>query len=205
MTAQPFTLIPFAPIADRTVDLTLTGTIARHANRLTLHYTLNGNLAQVKIPPAADPPTRTLALWEHTCFEFFLGEPGCNRYWEFNLSPSGHWNVYRLEGYRQSLQEELEFTGLPFTVQHFFPPASPQTLALQIDLDITPILPPSAHVEVAITAVIQQQNGHISYWALTHCAPEADFHQRQSFEIALHGSQQTIELIKTISHNTISH
>jgi hypothetical protein len=192
MTAQPFTLIPFAPLADRTTDLTISGTIARNANRLTLHYALHDPLALVAIPPAADPPQRTFALWEHTCFEFFLGESGCDRYWEFNLSPSGQWNIYRLESYRQGLQEELKLTPLPFTVQHFPQPGSPQTLALQLDLDLTPILPPHALLEVAITTVIQQQDGQMSYWALTHCAPEADFHQRQSFVIALPSSHQTL-------------
>ena len=66
------------------------------------------------IPAPADLPARKHGLWEETCFEFFLGVKDSPRYWEFNLSPAGHWNVYRFAGYRQGMEEETAFTALPF-------------------------------------------------------------------------------------------
>ena len=64
----------------------------------------------------ADMPARRDRLWEETCFEFFLAVKNSPRYWEFNLSPAGHWNVYRFADYRQGMQEEPAFASLPFSV-----------------------------------------------------------------------------------------
>lgn len=38
---------------------------------------------------------------------------------------------------------------------------------------------------LAISIVIKPQNGEITYWALTHPGPQADFHRRDSFLIEL--------------------
>src|SRR4030042_7193941 len=46
----------------------------------------------------------------------FPGE-GSERYWEFNLSPAGHWNVYRFASYRKEMREEPAFASLPFRVR----------------------------------------------------------------------------------------
>jgi hypothetical protein len=97
--------------------LKITGCIARHANQLNLRYTLFGDLTEVAIAPSSDTPMRKHELWEDTCFEFFLGIKDSQRYWEFNLSPAGHWNVYRFDGYRQGMQEETAFMRFPFSVQ----------------------------------------------------------------------------------------
>lgn len=194
MSPVPFSLIPFVSSpAEPIATLEITGTIARQSNQLTLHYALQGDLVAVVIPAPATTPARTYALWEHTCFEFFLAERGRDRYWEFNLSPSGDWNVYQLDGYRQGLCEDRSFVSLPFTVQHH-----PQELSLQLDVNLEAIVPANVGLEIAITAVIELAHGDIahgditrgdmSYWALTHAGPEADFHRRESFAIALDAS-----------------
>jgi hypothetical protein len=36
-----------------------------------------------------------------------------------------------------------------------------------------------------VTAVLQQQSGSCSYWALRHPGPEADFHRRDGFALRL--------------------
>ncbi len=184
MPPSPFSLLPFASSPPESIaPLKITGTIARHSNQLTLHYALQGDLSTVAIPSPVEAPARTYSLWEHTCFEFFLAERGRDRYWEFNLSPSGDWNIYQLEGYRQGLREDLSFTSLPFTVRHH-----PQELSLQIDVNLEVIVPSSVGLEIAITAVIELAHGDMSYWALTHAGPEADFHRRESFAIVLDAS-----------------
>ncbi len=176
MTAQTFTLISFTPIA----QLNFTGTITRSAHQLSLHYVLQGDLSTVVIPSPAAVPTRRFALWEHTCFEFFLALPGDDRYWEFNLSPAGDWNVYRLDGYRQGLRDETAIAALPFTVVQ-----QPQLFSLQLDVDLHDLGLAQTHLELAITAVIEAPAHEFSYWALNHGGPEADFHRRDGFAIAL--------------------
>jgi hypothetical protein len=181
-----FSLQPFSEPAAQSL-LNITGKIGRNGNQLTLRYELQGELADLIIPKpdsSADrhpsPAQRKFALWEATCCEFFLGIKGDPAYWEFNLSPIGDWNVYRLDSYRQSLREELAFTALPFQVQH-----SAGQLSLDLSCDLSPLVRPAQPLEIAVTTVVQHADGTCSYWALTHCAPAADFHQRDSFTLTL--------------------
>ncbi|HBB34775.1 MAG TPA: hypothetical protein DDZ80_15570 [Cyanobacteria bacterium UBA8803] len=169
-----FALQPFdaAPLP----DLKINGTIARNVNTVTLSYELLGDLTKIMIPAIANLPTRKHGLWAETCFEFFLGIKDSPRYWEFNLSPAGHWNVYRFDDYRQGMQEEIALTSLPFRVQELS-----KALRLNLELDLGNLIPENRAIVVAITTVIKLKNGDISYWALTHCGAQADFHRRDSF------------------------
>lgn len=178
MNEQTFSLQPFP--SDFLPNLQITGNIARHANTLAINYTLSGDLKQVVIAPPSDTPTRKHELWTDTCFEFFIGIKNSQRYWEFNLSPGGHWNVYRFDGYRQGMQEETAFITLPFSVQNQF-----DTLTLALDVDLPKIISADQSLEVAITTVIKHKDSEVSYWALTHQGAEADFHLRDSFIIDL--------------------
>jgi hypothetical protein len=176
---QLFALQPFSS-TKLLSDLKIVGKIARNANHLAIRYRLMGNLTEVAIAPRSDPPARKHNLWEDTCFEFFMGSKNCDRYWEFNLSPAGHWNVYRFDGYRQGMQEETAFTTLPFSVEQ-----RSDSLELALELDLGKIVPAGQALEVAITTVIKHRDGEVTYWALTHQGAEADFHLRDSFILEL--------------------
>ncbi|MBE9197795.1 MULTISPECIES: DOMON-like domain-containing protein [unclassified Nodularia (in: cyanobacteria)] len=179
MTNQTFSLKPF-PSEESLPNLQITGSIARFADKLSLSYHLSGDLTQVVIPPISDTPVRSHQLWENTCFEFFIGIKDSAQYWEFNLSPAGHWNVYHFDGYRQGMQEETAFNILPFTVQK-----ESDSLTLVLDVDLGKIAAIEAEVEVAITTVIKDKASNVTYWALVHSGVEADFHLRDSFIIEL--------------------
>ena len=174
-----FILQPF-PTNQPLPDVQITGNITRNENKLNLDYTLNGKIAEVDIPSPSDTPTRKNELWQDTCFEFFIGIKDTPGYWEFNLSPSGDWNVYRFTGYRQGMVEETAFTEMPFSVER-----RGDNLALSLDLDLGKIILPEAAIEVAITTVIKDKNSDVSYWALTHRGATADFHLRDSFVVEL--------------------
>lgn len=179
MSHRQFTLRPFP--CDRPLpDISITGHIARSHQILSLSYELQGSLAEVVVPVAAGPASRRDELWATTCFEFFLALPALQRYWEFNLSPAGHWNVYRFDGYRQGMQAESAFTALPFSVQ-----VQPTRVCLNVEVNLEKILPAAPPLEVAIAAVIQSTQGEVSYWALSHPGSQADFHQRQGFIIQI--------------------
>ncbi len=109
-----------------------------------------------------------------------MGIKNSQQYWEFNLSPAGHWNIYRFNGYRQGMQEETAFTTLPFIVQN-----QSDTFVLALNMDLSGIVSEEQGLEVAITTVIKHRDGEVSYWALTHQGKEADFHLRDSFMIEL--------------------
>jgi hypothetical protein len=172
-----FSLQPF-PDADLP-EIAIAGKLARHANQLHLRYEVSGDVAQIDFVPPAELPSRRSQLWKATCFEFFLGLPNSSRYWEFNLAPSGDWNVYRLEDYRTGMQEEAAIKLLPFSME------SGEIFTLNLHLDLSTIIQPEQVIELSITTVIKTLDGKFSYWALKHCGKQADFHLRNSFEIAI--------------------
>lgn len=179
MNSQTFTLQPFLT-AETLPDIKIAGNISRNANQFAINYQLTGDLEKIIIPTFLDTPQRKHELWQYTCFEFFIGIKNSQRYWEFNLSPMGHWNIYRFDSYRQGIQEETAFTALPFHVQH-----QSDSLVLSLNFALDKIISNEQLIDVAITTVIKQQNHHVSYWALTHQGVEADFHLRDSFMIEL--------------------
>ena len=107
-----FSLIPFPP--DQTLpQITITGHIERLASQLSLTWLVTGEIDQIAIAVPNPSPTRQDHLWQTTCFEFFLGLTDQSDYWEFNLSPSGHWNCYRFSDYRQGMVTETALNFLP--------------------------------------------------------------------------------------------
>jgi len=179
MNSRSFSLKPF-PSAGLLPHLKITGNIGRHSKTLTISYALLGPLTEVLIPSHADMPARKNSLWEETCFEFFLGVKNSDQYWEFNLSPAVHWNVYRFKSYRQGMQEEQAFTSFPFSMQKKL-----NALRLSLKLDLDKIVPTDQTLKVAISAIIKLVNGKITYWALAHPGPQPDFHRKESFILEL--------------------
>lgn len=161
-------------------NLKITGNIARCADTLALSYELLDPLAKVMLPPLADKPARKNELWQETCFEFFLGIKNFEQYWEFNLSPAGHWNIYHFDAYRQGMQEEIAFTSLPFSIQN-----QSDALLLALKIDLAKLVQADQTLVVAISTVIKHRNNEVTYWALTHPGPQADFHRRDSFIVEL--------------------
>ncbi len=179
-------LLPFAGEAPAGVAIKATASLHREGPgtaQLALHYRVTG--AQALLLPARSPrPQRRDGLWEHTCLEAFLGPPGDHTYWELNLSPSGDWNVYRLEAYRRGLQSEPFFTALPFTCR-MEEAAQPSSLILELNTPLPPELAAAPELAVGLNAVLESLNGAISYWALRHPRAEADFHDRGGWTLKL--------------------
>lgn len=134
----------------------------------------------VAIPPAAEPPRRKDRLWEETCLELFLGTTDSADYWEINLSPAGHWIVYRFTRYREGMLEEPAFTSFPFTVQR-----DSESLLLTAEFGIGKIVPAGRDLAAGVAAVIKTIDGEKSHWALLHPASQPDFHRREGFALTI--------------------
>ena len=178
MKSQGFSLIPF-PSALPLPAVQIIGTVARRGDVLYTGYELLGLTEAIAIPAPAVVPLRRDGLWTATCFELFLGPEKSDRYWECNFSPSGHWNVFCFESYRQGMREELAFASLPFSV-HLHPGA----LNLSVELDLEKIIPRDQALKVGISAVLKFVEGDCTYWALTHPGQQPDFHRKDGFIIA---------------------
>lgn len=179
MSGRNFSLQPFSPIGPP-LTIKITGHIARRSHQLAIRYDLRGDLAELVIPAPADMPARRHGLWEETCCEFFFGVKDSSRYWEFNLSPAGHWNVYRFAGYRRGMAEETALTSLPFNVRR-----GSDSLWVALELDVEKIVAADQPLMVGIAAVIKLAGNGLTYWALSHPGPAADFHRRDSFLVEL--------------------
>jgi hypothetical protein len=182
VSTRHFSLKAFRPadMPQRLRHLKITGTITRQSNILSVTYVILGLPAEIMIPVSADMPARKYALWEQTCFEFFLAPKDSDRYWEFNLSPAGHWNVFSFESYRRDMKEEPAFKSLTPDIRK-----REDYFRLCLKLDLSRITPPDRTLEVAVSAVIKTVNNETTYWALTHTGLHADFHRRDSFTIEL--------------------
>ena len=176
---QGFQLVPFGLGAKggRAVE----GRLAREGEGLRLEVAVHDPAATLRIPAPAPQPRRREALWQATCLELFLGVPGEERYREFNLSPSGDWNVYQLDGYRRGLRPDPFWTALPGTREA----EEGGVLRLTLATPLPPELAAAPLLEAAVTAVLQSHDGPCDYWALRHPGPEPDFHHRDGFALRI--------------------
>jgi len=177
---QTFSLQAF-PGSHYPPTLAITGTVAREQLGLRVKWQLQGDLTKLDIPPPSEPPQRRDGLWHHTCFELFIAPSGQQRYWEYNLSPSGHWNCYRFNAYRQQMATETTISALPCRRTS----SSDDELQLALSLALPPLLRDQQSLDIGISAVIECRNGSHSYWALAHPNPQPDFHCQGSFSLIL--------------------
>lgn len=140
---------------------------------LTLAFALKGELCALRIPESR-PSLRARDLWRHTCFEVFVmaGEgPG---YREFNFSPSSEWAVCTFRGYREGGDLELKMRpGIAVR-------RSGDRLELDAEIALD-CLPPGRLLRLGLSAVVEDADGVLSYWALRHPPGKPDFHHTDAF------------------------
>ncbi len=175
---QTASLIPYP--APRLPAIEITGTVARQNDILSIRYKVHGDAVNILLPTPASP-ARQHDLWKATCFEFFIAIQDQPQYWEFNMSPSGDWNVYAMDAYRQvNMREASAFTQLPFEFRK-----TDDELSLDISVDLNSIISTDQSLQIGITTIIQTADRNESYWALAHLGSQADFHLKESFIISI--------------------
>jgi len=146
--------------------------------KLSLHYSLQGDIERLLVPPP-QPARIGWKLWRHTCCEAFIRPSPGEGYYEFNFSPSGEWAAYAFSGYRQ---------GAPRADPALDPQIALERTAESLELYALVDLPRlSIHgpVRLGLSAVIEEHDGTLSYWALRHPAARPDFHHADSFALSL--------------------
>ena len=148
------------------------------AAALGLRYTVSGDIDSLLIP-AESVPRRADKLWQHTCFEAFIAmEAG---YYEFNFSPSTEWAIYRFSAYREGMTA-AEGAAPRIAVRR---DATGLTTEAAVDLDSWPVLRDGSNLRLALSAVIEDTQHRISYWALAHPPGKPDFHHSVGFVLEL--------------------
>ncbi|RDE06062.1 hypothetical protein DVW87_07540 [Sphingomonas aracearum] len=126
--------------------------------------------------PSVGPAERADALWKTTCFELFLSQEEVG-YCEFNFSPSTRWAAYRFDSYRGGMAD-LPLASAPEIAASRA--AGTFTLAVEAELPVTASSP-----RMSLTAVIEEQDGTRSFWALAHADGPPDFHNPACFTATL--------------------
>jgi len=145
-----------------------------------MSYRLVGDLGALRLP-ARREPARADELWRHTCFETFVGRAASAEYCEYNFSPSGEWAAYHFSGYRAGMQPHRSGMAPRFSTR-----STADTFELAATVDVGWLASSrGATVRLGVTAVIEDQAGLLSYWALKHPAEKPDFHHSDSFVIDL--------------------
>jgi hypothetical protein len=147
---------------------------------LHLRYQLCGNLALIEIP-APQSPAAVDGLWEHTCFEAFIAVENEHGYHEFNFAPSGQYAAYGFNSYR--LRSEWILADAPRI--SFSKPNDCYQLQTSIAAADLPVNSTGKSFQLGLSAVIELQDGSLSYWALHHPSEHPDFHHRDGLTLSL--------------------
>lgn len=142
---------------------------------LQLRWRIEGG-AELVVPPFAGR-RRADGLWQTTCFEMFVAG-GAEGYCEFNFSPSEAWAAYDFTGYRAGMCER----------EVARPPVG--GLRGAGDLRLFDVAIPRAALppfpwRVGLSAVLEEEGGAKSYWALAHPPGKADFHDPACFALRI--------------------
>lgn len=139
---------------------------------LRVDYVLEGDTQGLRIP-APRPPRAADELWKHTCCELFVARPGARDYREFNFSPSGEWAAYRFSSYREgrAAVDTLPTIAVERASSRF-------NLSARVSVG-------EDKVVLGLSAVIEDESGALSYWALRHAPGKPDFHHPQAFAMEL--------------------
>ena len=146
------------------------------ADWLRVRWRVDG-AQELVIPPFAGRG-REDDLWRTTCFELFLRPVGDDAYVELNLSPSERWAAYDFADYREGMRDRPASREPDCTIRQG---SSFAIFDAAIPRDVLPPLPSAAN----FTAVIEEQGGIKSYWALAHSAAKPDFHEAACFTAEL--------------------
>lgn len=147
---------------------------------LELRYQVEGDIERIVVP-APTSPNRTDGLWRHTCLEAFVRAASSSRYVELNFSPSSAWAMYQFSGYRDGMANVAAAQAPRVSVHR---DSGVLQLDAVVDLDCIPALL-DAELNVALSAVIEETNAQISYWALAHPAGKPDFHHADGFVLRI--------------------
>lgn len=145
-----------------------------------LRFRLSLAVPGLVLPPAAGVPERRHELWRRTCAELFIGEPPGRGYLEWNLSPSGHWNLYRFDDYRAGGREAPEDVDPSLELSRTTTGA-----VIEGALPLGPLRLERSRLVLGVCAVVETSDGALSHWAAHHPAARPDFHDRRGFVLDL--------------------
>ncbi|MFN8603112.1 MAG: DOMON-like domain-containing protein [Candidatus Binatia bacterium] len=169
-------LVPH-PAAPPSPGVEVLASAALDPRGLVLRWSVRAAPHLVATAPRAARPGRRDRLWEHTCCEAFVGRADGDAYLEVNIAPSEDWALWAFDGYRAGMRAaaceapRMRVLRMPRELRV---DAIVDPLAVQGFLGEPPYV-------VGLTAVVEEQDGRRSYFALAHAGERPDFHARASW------------------------
>ena len=145
------------------------------AATVNIWFGIGAPASRFVIPVAAEPG-RADELWKSTCLEAFLRRTGGEGYREWNFAPSGQWAAYDFTAYRDGMTD-AEVGSPPYIRM--------EDNLTWWTLGATIAVPTGVHWRLGLSAVIEEQDGTKSYWALDHGSDKPDFHDPGCFTARL--------------------
>ena len=153
--------------------------VDRSGTSLRASYAISGEIARLRIA-APGKPRVAGRLWQHTCCEIFIARKAASAYHEFNFAPSGEWAAYAFAGYRDGAPLADMTLDPQITVRR-----TPDKLELEASIALERLSLAHAALSLGLSAVIEDDRGELSYWALEHAPGKPDFHYREAFVLEL--------------------
>lgn len=172
LTPHPTT--PCAAVRRITATIAPTGA---HAE-LEIRYRVEGEVGRLRLPLPGTARRRD-ELWQHSCFEAFLQPDASDSYHEFNFAPSGDWAAYRF----RTRRGEWVFPAMPAPRISFQRFADACELSASVPTAALPELAAAVTLHAGLTAVIETDDGRLSYWALAHGGDDPDFHDPATYTL----------------------
>jgi hypothetical protein len=146
---------------------------------LVFQYSLDADMGRIRVP-LSGAGRRADALWKHTCFEAFVAPADGPGYHEFNFSPSLSWAIYRFSAYREGMSPAEIGRAPEISVRR-----GDEGLELESAVRLGDLgdLRDARHLRIALAAVIEDENGRLSYWGLRHPPGKPDFHHPNGFAL----------------------
>src|SRR2546422_7571397 len=137
--------------------------VHRTGEGIAVTYSLEGQLARLRIPPPR-PPRIATRLWQHTCCEIFIARKGLPGYQEFNLAPSGEWAAYAFARYRE---------GVPLVDEKLDPRITVRSSGEKLELDAF-IRVDRAVLSLSLAAAVGDEHWALAYLGLKHSPGRPD-------------------------------
>jgi hypothetical protein len=144
------------------------------AGQLVLRWVVRG--VEALAVPSFAGKGRGDDLWKTTCGELFLRDREGRAYRELNFSPSGRWAAYRFDRYRDGR------TDSDIPVPEVTCESGQFLFVLTAVIDAAVI---AGAGSAGLSAVIEEKDGTISYWAIAHPEGKPDFHDPACFTLRL--------------------
>jgi len=180
MSRIEFSLHPFSQPNSRNLPIAINGSISMQNHSISIMFQIIGEIDGLIIPEISQLPSRKDELWNTTCCELFIAKSGDAGYWEYNLSPSHDWAIFKFSNYRTDKINDLSITGLDINT----------IIDKDSKFELNTLLPLpdkliGQNLRIGISSVIQNKAGELYYYALRHPGAKPDFHDRNCFTIQI--------------------